>query len=56
MTIKTLTYNQLSISEKDVYEAMGYHDGLSSASSEAPKPTPCSSAPAVLNSKPTSNG
>ena len=26
MTIKTLAYNQLSISEKDVYEVMGYHD------------------------------
>ena len=26
MTTKTLTYNQLSISEKDVYEVMGYHD------------------------------
>lgn len=26
MTTKTLTYNQLSISEKDVYEAIGYHD------------------------------
>ena len=26
MTTKTLSYNQLSISEKDVYEVMGYHD------------------------------